>query len=106
MHYDSVIHQELLALKPGDYVVHIDHGIGIFAGLEKIEINGKWQEQIKIVFKDNACVYMSVHNLHKISRYRGSDGSAPKLSKLGSGAWQKLKQQAKDKVKRHSSQPY
>ncbi len=99
LHYDSAIHQELLTLKPGDYVVHIDHGIGIFAGLEKIEINGKWQEQIKIVFKDNACIYMSVHNLHKISRYRGSDGLPPKLSKLGSGAWQKLKQQAKDKVK-------
>ncbi|MCX7862623.1 MAG: transcription-repair coupling factor [Bacteroidales bacterium] len=99
LHSDHILQQEFASLKPGDYVVHIDHGIGIFAGLEKIEINGKWQEQIKIVFKDNACVYMSVHNLHKISRYKGSDGVPPRLSKLGSGAWQKLKQQAKDKVK-------
>ncbi len=96
---EVITFQEFNSLKPGDYVVHIDHGIGIFGGLEKIEINGKWQEQIKIVFKDNACVYMSVHNLHKISKYKGSDGIPPKLSKLGSGAWQKLKQNTKQKVK-------
>ncbi len=96
---EAITFQEFNSLKPGDYVVHIDHGIGIFGGLEKIEINGKWQEQIKIVFKDQACVYMSVHNLHKISKYKGSDGIPPKLSKLGSGAWQKLKHSAKQKVK-------
>ncbi len=99
LHSEQVSIAEFQSLKPGDYVVHIDHGIGIFAGLEKIEINGKWQEQIKIVFKDNACVYMSVHNLHKISKYKGSEGVPPKLSKLGSGAWQKLKHNTKQKVK-------
>lgn len=96
---EAITFQEFNSLKPGDYVVHIDHGIGIFGGLEKIEINGKWQEQIKIVFKDNACVYMSVHNLHKISKYKGSEGIPPKLSKLGSGAWQKIKNNTKEKVK-------
>jgi transcription-repair coupling factor (superfamily II helicase) len=99
LYHENIIVDQFNSLKPGDYVVHIDHGIGIFAGLEKIEINGKWQEQIKIVFKDNACIYMSVHNLHKISKYKGADGTPPKLSKLGSGAWQKLKNIAKQKVK-------
>ncbi|NSW44316.1 MAG: transcription-repair coupling factor [Bacteroidales bacterium] len=99
LHSESLTINEFALLKPGDYVVHIDHGIGIFAGLEKIEINGKWQEQIKIVYKDNALVYVSIHNLHKISKYRGRDSVAPKLSKLGSGAWQKIKSVAKQKAK-------
>lgn len=96
---ENITLHELTSLKPGDYIVHIDHGIGIFAGLERIEINGKWQEQIKLIFKDNAEVYVSVHNLHKISKYRGKDSIPPKLSKIGSGAWQKLKSQTKEKVK-------
>ncbi len=96
---ESLSMDEFYSLKPGDYIVHIDHGIGIFAGLEKIELNGKWQEQIKLVFKDKALVYVSIHNLHKISRYKGREGEPPKLSKLGSGAWQKMKNTAKQKVK-------
>ncbi len=96
---ESITLHEFTLLNPGDYIVHIDHGIGIFAGLERIEINGKWQEQIKLIFKDNAEIYVSVHNLHKISKYRGKDSIPPKLSKIGSGAWQKLKSQAKEKVK-------
>ncbi|HOU98464.1 MAG TPA: transcription-repair coupling factor [Bacteroidales bacterium] len=96
---ESLTINEFSSLKPGDYIVHIDHGIGIFGGLEKIEINGKWQEQIKLVFKDNALVYVSIHNLHKISKFRGKDSEAPKLSKLGSGSWQKIKLAAKQKAK-------
>lgn len=96
---ESLTINEFYSLKPGDYIVHIDHGIGIFAGLEKIELNGKWQEQIKLVYKDKALVYVSVHNLHKISKYKGREGEPLKLSKLGSGAWQKMKNAAKQKVK-------
>lgn len=99
LHSESLTINEFYSLKPGDYIVHIDHGIGIFGGLEKIEINGKWQEQIKLVFKDNALVYVSIHNLHKISKFRGKDSETPKLSKIGSGAWLKMKAQAKQKVK-------
>lgn len=96
---ESLIIKEFSSLKPGDYIVHIDHGIGIFAGLEKIEINGKWQEQIKLVYKDQALVYVSIHNLHKISKFRGKDNETPKLSKLGSGSWQKIKSAAKQRAK-------
>lgn len=96
---ESLTINEFSSLKPGDYVVHIDHGIGIFGGLEKIEINGKWQEQIKLVYKDHALVYVSIHNLHKISKFRGKDSEAPKLSKLGSGNWQKIKSAAKQRAK-------
>lgn len=96
---ESLTINEFSSLKPGDYIVHIDHGIGIFGGLEKIEINGKWQEQIKLVYKDHALVYVSIHNLHKISKFRGKDSEAPKLSKLGSGSWQKIKLAAKQRAK-------
>ncbi|MGQ9848345.1 MAG: CarD family transcriptional regulator, partial [Bacteroidales bacterium] len=96
---ESLTINEFSSLKPGDYIVHIDHGIGIFGGLEKIEINGKWQEQIKLIYKDQALVYVSIHNLHKISKYRGKDSEPPKLSKLGSGSWQKIKLAAKQQAK-------
>lgn len=96
---ESLTINEFSSLKPGDYIVHIDHGIGIFGGLEKIEINGKWQEQIKLIYKDQALVYVSIHNLHKISKFRGKDSEAPKLSKLGSGSWQKIKLAAKQQAK-------
>jgi transcription-repair coupling factor (superfamily II helicase) len=95
----SVSLNELKDLKPGDYVVHIDHGIGKFGGLEKIVVNGKVQEAIKLVYRDNDVLYVNIHSLHRISKYKGKDDSEPKIYKLGSGAWQKLKQNTKSKVK-------
>lgn len=91
--------KELTGLMPGDYVVHIDHGIGRFGGLEKIEINGKVQESVKLVYKDNDTLYVSIHSLHRIAKYKGRDLDPPKIYKLGSGAWQKLKQKASKKIK-------
>lgn len=91
--------KELKDLKPGDYVVHIDHGIGRFGGLERMEQNGKVQEAIKLVYKDNDVIFVSVHSLHRISKYKGKDDAAPKINKLGTGAWQKLKSNTKRKVK-------
>ncbi len=86
-------------LHPGDYVVHIDHGIGKFGGLEKIEVNGKVQEAIKLVYRDNDILYVSIHSLHRVSKYKGKDSEPPKIYKLGSGAWQKVKNKTKSKVK-------
>lgn len=96
---ETINFRELTNLHPGDYIVHIDHGIGKFGGLEKIEINGKFQETIKLVYKDQDTIYVSIHSLHKISKYKGKEGEPPKIYKLGSGAWQKLKQTTKSKVK-------
>lgn len=96
---DSLTIRELTDLHPGDYVVHIDHGIGRFGGLEKVEVNGKMQEAIKLVFKDNDTLYVGIHALHRISKYKGKDTSEPRINKLGTGAWQKLKQATKKKVK-------
>jgi len=96
---DSLTIRELTDLHPGDYVVHIDHGIGRFGGLEKVEVNGKMQEAIKLVFKDNDTLYVGIHALHRISKYKGKDSSEPRINKLGTGAWQKLKQATKKKVK-------
>jgi transcription-repair coupling factor (superfamily II helicase) len=96
---DSISLKELTGLNPGDYVVHIDHGIGRFGGLEKIEVNGRIQEAIKLVYRDNDILYVGIHSLYKISKYKGKDSSEPKIYKLGSGAWQKLKQATKKKVK-------
>lgn len=98
-HKESISVKELTGLNPGDYVVHIDHGIGRFGGLEKIEVNGKVQEAIKLVYKDNDILYVGIHSLYRISKYKGKDGSEPKIYKLGSGAWQKLKQSTKRRVK-------
>ncbi len=91
--------KELTGLNPGDYVVHIDHGIGKFGGLEKIEVNGKMQESVRLIYKDNDILYVSIHSLHRISKYKGKEGTPPKVYKLGTGAWQKLKQKTKNKVK-------
>jgi len=96
---ESISVKELTGLNPGDYVVHIDHGIGKFGGLEKIEVNGKIQEAIKLVYRDNDILYVGIHSLHRISKYKGKDSSEPKIYKLGSGAWQKLKQTTKSRVK-------
>lgn len=91
--------KEIKGLQPGDYVIHIDHGIGIFGGLEKIEVNNKLQEAVRLVYKDNDILYVSIHSLHRISKYKGKDDTPPKIYKLGTGAWQKLKQATKKKVK-------
>jgi len=96
---ESLTLQELNALQPGDYVVHIDHGIGKFGGLDRIDVNGKKQEAIRLIYRDNDILYVSIHSLHRISKYKGKDGGEPKIYKLGSGAWQKLKQSTKKKVK-------
>ncbi|MDE7077970.1 MAG: DEAD/DEAH box helicase, partial [Alistipes sp.] len=90
---------ELNRLRPGDYVVHIDHGVGRFDGLVKINENGKTHEAIKLVYKDGDVLFVNVHSLHRISRYKSGDGEPPKVYKLGSGAWQKLKSAAKKAVK-------
>ena len=91
--------KELTSLTVGDYVTHIDHGIGKFGGLQKIQVEGKTQEAIKLVYADNDIVYVSIHSLHKISKYNGQDGAPPKIYKLGSGAWKALKQKTKARVK-------
>jgi transcription-repair coupling factor (superfamily II helicase) len=91
--------KELQGLQPGDYVVHIDHGIAKFGGLEKIDINGKMQESVRLVYQDNDVLYVSIHSLHRISKYKGKDNESPKLYKLGTGAWQKLKQSTSKKIK-------
>lgn len=91
--------KELTQLSVGDYVTHIDHGIGKFGGLQKIQVEGKMQEAIKLVYADNDIVYVSIHSLHKISKYNGKDGTPPKIYKLGSNAWKALKQKTKARVK-------
>lgn len=91
--------KELNSLSVGDYVTHIDHGIGKFGGLQKIQVEGKTQEAIKLVYADNDIVYVSIHSLHKISKYNGKDGAPPKIYKLGSNAWKVLKQKTKARVK-------
>ncbi len=95
---ESVSAKELMGLNPGDYVVHVDHGIGIFGGLEKIDVNGRIQEAIKLVYKDKDVLYVNIHSMHRISKYKGKDTGAPKIYKLGTGAWQKLKSNTKKKV--------
>jgi len=89
----------LRELKPGDFVVHIDHGVGKYSGLEKITVNEHTQESVRIFYKNSDVLYVSINSLHKISKYTGKDGAAPSLSKLGSDAWQNLKRKAKKKVK-------
>jgi len=96
---ESLTIKEITGLNPGDYVVHIDHGIGRFGGLEKIEVNGRVQEAIKLVYRDNDILFVGIHALHRISKYKGKDSSEPKIYKLGSGAWQKLKSNTKKRVK-------
>ncbi len=96
---DAISIQELINLKVGDYVVHIDHGVGVFGGLVKTDVNGKKQEAVRLIYQDSDTLLVNIHNLHRISKYRGKDSEAPKVYKLGSGAWQKLKQNTKRKIK-------
>lgn len=89
----------LRELQPGDYVTHIDHGVGVYSGLQKIEVNGNMQEAIRILYKDNDVLYVNINSLHKISKYTGKEGSPPRVNKLGSDAWEKLKNKTKKQVK-------
>lgn len=95
----SITLKELNSLQYGDFVTHIDHGIGKFGGLQKIDVNGKTQEAIKLIYRDSDVLYISIHSLHKISKYNSKDGTAPVIHKLGSPAWNNLKKKTKKKVK-------
>ena len=91
--------KELGELKPGDYITHIDHGVGKYAGLEKVDVNGKSQEMIRLVYADNDLLYVNINSLNRISKYSGKEGTVPKMNKLGTDAWEKLKKTTKKKVK-------
>lgn len=86
-------------LQPGDYVTHIDHGVGTYSGLQKLEVNGKLQEAVRIIYKDSDILYVNINSLHKISKYTGKEGTVPKINKLGSDVWVRLKEKTKIKVK-------
>lgn len=89
----------LRELQPGDYVTHIDHGVGVYSGLQKIDANGKLQEAVRIIYRDKDVLYVNINSLHKIAKYTGKDGSVPKVNKLGSDVWNRLKEKTKAKVK-------
>ncbi len=91
--------REINQLQIGDYVVHADHGIARFGGLVTTPVNGKPQEMIKLNYRDGANVFVSIHNLHRISKYKGREGTEPTIARLGSGAWERLKERTKEKVK-------
>ncbi|MBC5992733.1 transcription-repair coupling factor [Pontibacter cellulosilyticus] len=91
--------KELRSLQPGDYITHVDYGIGRFAGLEKVEVGGRLQEAIRLVYRDDDLLYVSIHSLHKISKYSGKEGGPPSMSKLGSPEWENKKKKVKSKVK-------
>lgn len=91
--------KDLRDLKAGDFITHIDHGVGKYAGLEKIEVNGKVQEMIRLVYADNDLLYVNINSLNRISKYSGKEGTVPKMNKLGTDTWEKLKRTTKKKVK-------
>jgi len=92
--------KELNQFTNGDYVVHVDHGVGQFGGLVRTEVNGKMQEVVKLIYQNNDIIFVSIHSLHKLSKYKGKDsGEPPKLNKLGTGAWERMKERTKKKVK-------
>lgn len=92
--------KELMQFEPGDYIVHIDHGVGRFAGLVRMPAtDGAMQEMIKLTYKNDDAVYVSIHALHKVSKYKGKEGEPPRISTLGTGAWEKLKERTKKKIK-------
>lgn len=91
--------KELSRIETGDYIVHIDHGIGQFAGLVRMPMGDVTQEMIKLVYQNNDAVYVSIHSLHKLSKYRGKEGVPPRVNKLGSGAWNRIKERTKTRVK-------
>lgn len=89
----------LRELQPGDFVTHIDHGVGVFSGLQKMEVNGRVQEAVRIIYKDSDILYVNINSLHKIAKYTGKEGSVPKVNKLGSDVWNRLKEKTKSRVK-------
>ncbi|WP_029901801.1 transcription-repair coupling factor [Prevotella sp. 10(H)] len=91
--------KELQQFQIGDYIVHIDHGVGQFGGLVRSDMNGKMQELIKLIYLNNDTIFVSLHALHKISKYRGKEGEPPRINKLGTGAWNNIKEKTKSKVK-------
>lgn len=91
--------KDLNQFQIGDYLVHVDHGIGKFGGLVRTNVNGKMQEMVKLIYQDDDIIFVSIHSLHRISKYKGKEGEAPKINKLGSGAWERLKERTKSKVK-------
>lgn len=91
--------KELSAIEPGDFIVHVDHGVGKFAGLLRTNVNGRTQEMIKLVYANDDIIFVSIHALHKLAKYRGKEGVPPKVNKLGTGAWNKLKERTKSKLK-------
>lgn len=91
--------KELSAIEPGDFIVHVDHGVGKFAGLLRTDVNGRTQEMIKLVYANDDIIFVSIHALHKLAKYRGKDGVPPKINKLGSGAWNRMKEKTKSKLK-------
>lgn len=95
----SITLKEILSLSPGDFVTHIDHGIGRFGGLHKLNVNNKTQEVVRLVYKDNDILYVSIHSLHRISKFSGKEGHVPRIDKLGSTTWATLKQKTKRNVK-------
>ncbi|MCT4600651.1 MAG: transcription-repair coupling factor [Marinifilaceae bacterium] len=96
---DGIIIKDLNSLAVGDYVVHIDHGVGVFMGLQKIDVNGNIQETIRLKYRNNDVLFVSIHSLHKISKYKGKDAIEPKINKLGGTTWNKLTTKTKKKVK-------
>ena len=91
--------KELGQIEVGDYVVHVDHGVGRFGGLIRTEVNGRMQEMIKLVYLNNDILLVSIHSLHKLAKYRGKEGVEPRINRLGSGAWGKMKERTKSKLK-------
>ena len=91
--------KEIQQFELGDYVVHMDHGVGRFGGLIRIPENGQMQEKIKIIYQNDDVIYVSIHSLHKVSKYKGREGEAPRLNRLGGGAWERLKERTKEKIK-------
>ncbi|MDR2918131.1 MAG: transcription-repair coupling factor [Tannerella sp.] len=91
--------KELNQFSTGDYIVHIDHGVGQFGGLVRTEVNGKIQEAVKLIYRNSDIIFVSIHALHKLSKYKGKEGEPPSLNKLGSGAWERMKEKTKKKVK-------
>jgi transcription-repair coupling factor (superfamily II helicase) len=95
----ALLMKTLRELKPGDYVTHIDHGVGVFSGLEKIEVAGQMQETVRLIYAGNDIMYVGIQSLHKISKYVGKDGEAPRVNKLGTDTWSNLKKKTKKRIK-------
>lgn len=91
--------KELGQIEPGDFIVHVDHGVGRFAGLLRTDVGGRTQEMIKLVYANNDIIFVSIHALHKLAKYRGKEGVAPKVNRIGSGAWNRMKERTKSKLK-------